>query len=45
MFAFHFVAIGIFLAEIWQILYLTLKNQGQGHDQGKTRWSNLSPRV
>ena len=33
MFAFHFVAIGPFLAEIWQILYLTLKNLGQVHDE------------
>ena len=45
MFAFRFVAIGPFLAEIWQILYLTLKIQGQGHGQGQTRWSHLSPRV
>ena len=34
-----------FLAEIKQILYLTLKIQGQGHGQGQTRWSHLSPRV
>ena len=33
MFAFRFVAIGPFLAEIKQIPYLTLKNLGQGHDQ------------
>ena len=33
------------LAEIKQILYLTLKIQGQGHDQGQTWWSHLSPRV
>ena len=45
MFAFRFVAIGPFLAEIQQILYLTLKIQGQGHGQGQTRWSHLSPRV
>ena len=45
MFAFCFVAIIPFLAEIEQILYLTLKIQGQGHGQGQTRWSNLSPRV
>ena len=45
MFAFRFVAIGPFLAEIKQILYLTLKIQGQGHGQGQTRWSHLSPRV
>ena len=45
MFAFRFVAIAPFLAEIKQILYLTLKNRGQGHGQGQTRWSHLSPRV
>ena len=45
MFAFRFVAIGPFLAEISQILYLTLKIQGQGHGQGQTPWSHLSPRV
>ena len=45
MFAFRFVAIRPFLAEIKQILYLTLKIQGQGHDQGQIRWSHLSPRV
>ena len=45
MFAFRFVAIGPFLAEIKQILYLILKIQGQGHGQGQTRWSHLSPRV
>ena len=45
MFAFRFVAIGPFLAEIKQILYLTLKIQGQGHGQGQTRWSHLSPKV
>ena len=33
------------LAEILQILYLTLKIQGQGHGQDRTRWSHLSPRV
>ena len=33
MFAFRFVAIGPFLAEIQQIPYLTLKIQGQGHDE------------
>ena len=27
------------------ILYLTLKIQGQGHGQGQTPWSHLSPRV
>ena len=45
MFAFRFVAIRPFLAEIWQIPYLTFKNLGQGHGQGQTRWSHLSPRV
>ena len=31
----------------WDIanLYLNLKIQGQGHGQGQTRWSHLSPRV
>ena len=33
MFAFRFVTIGPFLAEIYQIPYLTLKIQGQGHDE------------
>ena len=37
MFAFRFVAIGPFLGETWQILYLTLKIRGQGHGQGHTR--------
>ena len=37
MFAFRFTAIGPLLAEIQQILYLTLKSQGQGHGQGETR--------
>ena len=45
MLAFCFVAIWPFLAEIWQIPHLTLKNLGQGHGQGQTRWSHLSPRV
>ena len=45
MFAFHFVAIGPFLAEIQQIPYLTLKIQGQCHGQGQTPWSHLRPRV
>ena len=43
--SFLFLAIGPLLAEIWEIPYLTLKIQGQGHGQGKTRWSHLSPRV
>ena len=33
MFAFRFVAIRPFLAEIQQIPYLTLKIQGQGHNE------------
>ena len=37
MFAFCFVVIGPFLAEIWQIPYLTLKNLGQGHDQNQPK--------
>ena len=45
MFAFRFMAIGTFLAEIQQILYLSLKIQGQGHGQGQTWWSHLNPRV
>ena len=32
-------------AEILQILYFTLKIQGQGHGQGQTQWSHLSPWV
>ena len=40
MFAFRFVAIGPFSAEIWQIQYLTLKNLGQGHDENQLK-SNL----
>ena len=36
MFAFRFVVIGPFFAEIQQILYLTLKSQGQGYGQGQT---------
>ena len=45
MLAFCFVAIGSFLAEIYQIPCLTLKIQGQGHGQGQTRLSYLRPRV
>ena len=45
MFAFRFEAIWPILAEIQQILHLTLKIQGQGHGQSQTRWSHLSPRV
>ena len=33
------------LAEIEQILYLTLNIQGQGHSQGQTWWPHLSPSV
>ena len=35
MFAFRFVTIGPFLAEICQVAYLTLKIQGQGHDENR----------
>ena len=45
MFAFRFVAIEPFFAEINSIRYLTLKIQGQGHGQGQTWWSHLKPRV
>ena len=45
MFAFRFVAIAPFFAEIYSIRYLTLKIQGQGHGQGQTWWSHLKPRV
>ena len=38
MFAFCFVAIGPFLAEIKQIQYLTLKIKGQGHRDSPTVW-------
>ena len=37
MFAFHFVAMGPFLAIIWQIPYLTLKNLGEGHDENRPK--------
>ena len=37
MFAFRFVAIGPFLAEILQIPYLTLKNLGQGHNENRPK--------
>ena len=43
MFAFCFVAIGPLLAEIYEIPYLTLKIQGQGHGQCQTWWSHLRP--
>ena len=45
MFAFRFVAIVPFFAEIYSIRYLTLKIQGQGYGQGQTWWSHLKPRV
>ena len=45
VFAFCFVAIEPFLAEIKPNRYLALKIQGQGHGQGQTRWSHLKPRV
>ena len=37
MFAFHFVAIRWFLAEIQQNPYLTLKIQGQGQDENQLK--------
>ena len=37
MFAFCYVAIGPFLAEIKRIPYLTLKNLGEGHDQNRPK--------
>ena len=45
MLAFRFVAIGPLLAEIYQIPYLTLKIQGQGHGQCQTQLSPLRPWV
>ena len=45
MSAFRSVAIGPLVAEIQEIPYLTSKIKGQGHGQGQTRWSYLSPRV
>ena len=45
MFAFHFMAIRPFLAEIKQIPYLTMKIQGQGHGHGQTQWSHLMSRI
>ena len=41
MFAFCFVAIGPFLAEIEPIQYLTLKIQGQGHDENRPKSNQL----
>ena len=43
--AFHFVAIGPFLVEIWQISYLNLKIYGQDHGQNQIKWSHLMPRI
>ena len=37
MFAIRFVAIRTFLAEIEQIPYLTLKIQGQGHNNNRPK--------
>ena len=37
MSAFCYVAIGPFLAEIYQIPYLTLKIQGQGHNENRPK--------
>ena len=45
MFIFHFMANELFMADIQQIPYLTLKFQCQGHCQGQTRWSHLIPRI
>ena len=41
MFVFRFVAIGPFLAEIYQIPYLTLKNVGQGHDENRPKCNQV----
>ena len=41
VFAFRFVAIGPFLAEIYPIRYLTLKIQGQGHDENRPKSNQL----
>ena len=38
MLAFRFVAITPLLAEIQQIPYLTLKIQGQGHGENRTKF-------
>ena len=45
IYAIRFVAIGPLWADIWQILYLTLKIQGQGHGQSQTWWSHFSINV
>ena len=44
MFAFCLVAIGPFLAAIMQIPYLTLKIEGQGHDENQSK-SNVIDRL
>ena len=41
MFAFRFMAMGPFLAEIYQIPYLTLENLGQGHDENRPKSSQV----
>ena len=41
MFAFRFVAIRPFLAQIKQIPYLTLKNLGQGHDENRPKCNQV----
>ena len=41
MSAFRFVAIGPLLAEMWPIRYLTLKIQGQGHDENRPKSNQL----
>ena len=41
MFVFCFVAIERLLAEIWQIPYLTLKIQGQGHDENRPKCNQV----
>ena len=38
---FSFMAIGQFLAEIWQMPYLTLKIQSQGHDENQPKSSQV----
>ena len=41
MFEFCFVAIGTFLAEIRQNPYLTLKIQGQGHNENRPKYNQV----
>ena len=45
MYAIHFMSIGAFLAQLYQIPYFTMKIQGQGHGQGQNYWSYLRPGV